>query len=131
MKNKLVYHKTTLANGVRVITAPMKNTSTVTAIVFVKTGSRHEYRKENGISHVLEHMLFQGTKKRPDTITLKRELDRIGAQSNAYTSQDHTAYYVKADAKHLDLGLDILSDMYLSPLFKKEVLEKERRVVVE
>ena len=77
MKNKLVYHKTTLANGVRVITAPMKNTSTVTAIVFVKTGSRHEYRKENGISHVLEHMLFQGTKKRPDTITLKRELDRI------------------------------------------------------
>lgn len=131
MKNKLIYHKTTLANGVRVITVPMKNTSTISSIVFVKTGSRHEQRKENGISHVLEHMLFQGTKKRPDKITLKRELDRIGAQSNAYTSQDHTAYYVKADAKHLELSLDILSDMYLNPLFKKEALEKERRVVVE
>lgn len=131
MKNKLVYHKTTAANGARVITVPMKNTSTVTSIVFVKTGSRYERKKENGVSHVLEHMLFQGTKKRPDKITLKRELDRIGAQSNAYTSQDHTAYYVKADAKHLDLSLDILSDMYLSPLFKKEALEKERRVIVE
>ena len=54
--------KNNTANGVRVITVPMKNTSAVTSIVFVKTGSRHEYRKENGISHVLEHMLFQGTK---------------------------------------------------------------------
>lgn len=131
MKNKLIYHKTTLANGVRVITVPMKNTSAITSIVFVKTGSRYEQKKENGISHVLEHMLFQGTKKRPDKITLKRELDRIGAQSNAYTSEDHTAYYVKADAKHFDLSMDILSDMYLNPLLRSAAIEKELRVVVE
>ncbi|MCR4322694.1 MAG: insulinase family protein [Candidatus Azambacteria bacterium] len=131
MKNKLTYHKTTLANGIQVITVPMKNTSTVSSIVFVKTGSRHEHQKESGISHVLEHMLFQGTKKRPDKTTLKRELDRIGAQSNAGTSQDYTMYYIKADAKHLELSLDILSDMYCNPLFRKEALEKERRVVVE
>lgn len=115
----------------RVITVPMKNTSAITSIVFVKTGSRYEQKKENGISHVLEHMLFQGTKKRPDKITLKRELDRIGAQSNAYTSEDHTAYYVKADAKHFDLSVDILSDMYLNPLLRSAAIEKELRVVVE
>ena len=115
----------------RVITVPMKNTSTISSIVFVKTGSRHEKRKENGISHVIEHMLFQGTKKRPDKVTIKRELDRIGAVLNAYTSEDHTAYYVKADAQYLDLSLDILSDMYLNPLFRKEAIEKELRVVVE
>lgn len=115
----------------RVITVPMKNTSTITSIAFVKTGSRHEQRKENGISHVIEHMLFQGTKKRPDKVTIKRELDRVGAILNAYTSEDHTAYYVKADAQYLDLSLDILSDMYLSPLLRPAAIEKELRVVVE
>lgn len=115
----------------RVITVPMKNTSAVTSIVFVKTGSRYEQKKENGISHVLEHLFFEGTKKRPGKADIKRELDRIGAQKNAYTSQDHTAYYVKADVKHLDLSLDILSDMYLDSLFKPETIEKERKVVVE
>ncbi|HJZ13644.1 MAG TPA: insulinase family protein, partial [Acidobacteriota bacterium] len=74
----------------RIITVPMKNTSAVTAMVFVKAGSRYERKEENGISHLLEHLFFEGTKKRPDT-AIKRELDRIGAASNAYTSFDHTA----------------------------------------
>ena len=131
MKNKLVYHKTTLANGVRVITVPMKNTSTVTSIVFVKTGSRYEQKKENGISHVLEHLFFTGTKKRPGKTEIARELDRIGAQHNAYTSHDHTAYYVKADTKHFDVSMDILSDMYLNGLFRPAEIKKEAKVVVE
>lgn len=128
---KLKHKKVTLASGLRIITVPMKNTSAVTCVVMVKTGSRYERVQENGIAHVLEHMFFQGTKKRPDKVSVKRELDRVGADSNAFTSHDHTGYYVKADVKHLDLALDILSDMYLNALFKPEDIEKERRVVVE
>ncbi|MBI5913209.1 insulinase family protein [Candidatus Azambacteria bacterium] len=131
MKNKLTYRKTTLENGLRIITIPMRNTSTVASMVFVKTGSRYEQKKENGISHVLEHMFFEGTKKRPSSMSVNRELDRVGAVKNAYTSNDHTAYYVKTDAKHFDLGLDVLSDMYLHSLFRPASIEKERRVVVE
>lgn len=130
MKSKLTHRKTTLANGLRIITVPMKNTSAVTAMVFVKAGSRYERKEENGISHLLEHLFFEGTKKRPDT-AIKRELDRIGAMNNAYTSFDHTAYYVKADAKFFDLSMDVLSDMYLNSLFRPVSIEKERRVVVE
>lgn len=130
MRTKLTHRKTTLANGLRVIIVPMKNTSAVTAMVFVKAGSRYERREENGISHLLEHLFFEGTKKRPGTV-IKRELDRIGAASNAYTSFDHTAYYVKADAKFFDLSMDVLSDMYCHSLFRPAVIEKERRVVVE
>lgn len=128
---KLKHTKTTLASGLRVVTVPMKNTSAVTCVVMVKTGSRYERLAENGIAHVLEHLFFQGTTKRPDNVSVKRELDRVGAESNAFTSHDHTGYYVKADVKHLDLALDILSDMYLNALFKPEDIEKERRVVVE
>lgn len=128
---KLNYKKTILDNGLRVITVPMKNTSTVTSVIFVKTGSRYENKEENGISHLLEHMFFQGTKKRPDKMSVKRELDRIGARSNASTGHDKTAYYIKTDSKHLDLSLDILSDMYLNSLFKSDSIEKEKKVVIE
>jgi len=128
---KLKYKKTVLGNGLRIIVVPMKNTSTVTSIVFVKTGSRYEQKRENGISHVLEHMFFEGTKKRPDKLGISRELDRIGAMSNAFTAHDKTAYYIKADSKYLDLSLDILSDMYLNALLNPKDIETERRVIVE
>lgn len=129
--NKLIFQKTVLPNGLRIVTVPMTNTNTVTSIVLVKTGSRYEKKEENGISHVLEHLFFSGTKKRPTKSGISREIDRIGAENNAYTAHDKTAYYVKAEAKHLDLSLDILSDMYLNSLFKPNAIEPERRVVVE
>lgn len=130
MKSKLTHKKTTLHSGLRIIVVPMKNTSAVTSMVFVKAGSRYERKEENGISHLLEHLFFEGTKKRPD-VAIKRELDRIGAVNNAYTSFDHTAYYVKADGKFFDLSMDVLSDMYLNSVFRPASIEKERRVVVE
>lgn len=109
----------------------MKNTNTITSIVLVKTGSRYEKKEENGISHVLEHLFFSGTKKRPTKSGISRELDRVGALSNAATSNERTMYYVKAEAKHLDLSLDILSDMYLNATFSPSAIESERRVIVE
>ena len=95
------------------------------------TGSKYEIKKTNGISHFLEHLFFKGTKSRPKPGQVWEELDRIGAQKNAFTSKEYTGYYVKAAAKHFDIGLDVVSDILLEPLFKKEEIEKERGVILQ
>jgi len=86
------YFKTKAKSGLRIITVPMKNTETVTVMVLVKTGSDYENKDINGISHFLEHMCFQGTEKRPNTGDISKELDALGAQSNAFTSKEFTGY---------------------------------------
>ena len=95
------------------------------------TGSKYETKKINGVSHFLEHLFFKGTKSRPRPGQIWRELDRIGAQKNAFTSKEYTGYYVKASAKHFDIGLDIVSDILIEPIFKKSEIEKERGVVLQ
>ncbi len=124
-------YKKVLPNGLRIITVPMKDTSTVTAYVLVDAGSKYEAKIENGISHFLEHVCFKGTEKRPSSKDINIELDSIGAQSNAFTSQEFTGYFAKAQAKHLSKILDVLSDIYLHSTFPKEEVEKERGVIVE
>jgi len=120
-----------LKNGSRVIIAPRKDTQAVTVMVFVKVGSRYETVPLNGASHFLEHLMFKGTKRRPDTQTISRELDSIGAEFNAFTSKDHTAYYIKASKQHLDLALDMLSDMLINSTFDAKELDRERGVIIE
>ena len=121
----------TLSNGLRVLTIPMPQTKALTALVLVRTGSRYETPRINGVSHFLEHMMFKGTERRPATLDITRELDGVGAEFNAFTGKDHTGFYVKADAGHSTLALDILSDILLHSLFPKEEVEKERTVIVE
>src|SRR3989339_770368 len=104
-----MYKKTTLPNGLRIITVPMANTKTVTVLVLVATGSKYETKEINGISHFLEHMTFKGTKKWPTPLAISEPLDRIGGYQNAFTSQEYTGYYSKANYKHLNLLLDIIS----------------------
>ncbi|MBU6430827.1 MAG: insulinase family protein [Patescibacteria group bacterium] len=125
------FTKTILKNGLRVITVPMKDNPTVTVLVMVEAGSKYETKEINGLSHFLEHMCFKGTTKRPKAIDISRELDTVGAQYNAFTSQEYTGYYAKADYKHLDLLLDVVSDMYLNPVFNENEIEKEKGVIVE
>ncbi|MDP2789515.1 MAG: pitrilysin family protein [bacterium] len=120
-----------LKNGARVIIAPRKDTQAVTVMVFVKVGSRYEAVPLNGASHFLEHLMFKGTKRRPDTLTISKELDSIGAEFNAFTSKDHTAYYIKASKQHLDLALDMLSDMLINSKFDAKELDRERGVIIE
>lgn len=120
-----------LKNGARVIIAPRKDTQAVTVMVFVKVGSRYESVSLNGASHFLEHLMFKGTQRRPDTLTISRELDSIGAEFNAFTSKDHTAYYIKASKQHLDLALDMLSDMLINSKFDAQELDRERGVIIE
>lgn len=126
-----MYSYQTLDNKLRVITVPLKETKAVTVLVMAKVGSRYETGSIRGISHFLEHMTFKGTHKRPTSLALTKELDSIGAEFNAYTSKDHTGYYIKADASHIDLALDMLSDMLFNSKLDAKEVEKERGVIIE
>ncbi len=126
-----MYTKTTLKNGLRIITVPQKSTKAVTALVLVGTGSKYETKKINGISHFLEHMYFKGTKKRPSTIAIAETLDKIGGIYNAFTGEEYTGYYAKVAASHAELALDWVSDIYLNSLLPEEEIKKERGVIVE
>jgi predicted Zn-dependent peptidase len=125
------FKKTILKNGLRLITAPMKDTNTVTVIVTTGVGSKYETRRTNGISHFLEHMLFKGTKKRPRTKDISGVLDAVGGEYNAFTGKEQTAYFAKVDAKHFDLALDVVSDIYLNSKIDGKEIEKERSVILQ
>jgi predicted Zn-dependent peptidase len=125
------YKKYTLKNGLRIVLAPMRDTETATVIVMAGTGSRYETEKENGLAHFLEHMFFKGTQKRPTALDISKELDAIGAEYNAYTSKDHTAYYAKVEAHHLDTALDVVSDMFLNAKLEQAEIERERGTILQ
>lgn len=125
------YQKRTFSNGLRLITVPMKGAQSVTVMMMVGIGSRYEEKDINGISHFLEHMAFKGTEKRPTALAIASTIDGIGAEFNAFTTKDHTGYYIKAASKHLPLILDVLSDMLLHSKFDPAEIEKERGVIIE
>ncbi len=125
------YKKTVLKNGLRIITVPMKGTGTATAIISVGVGSRYEEEREAGISHFIEHMMFKGTKKRPIPKKIYEELDAIGGTFNAFTGKSRTAYYAKADAKHLNTVLDVLSDIFLNSKMESKEIDRERGTILQ
>lgn len=120
-----------LKNGLKIVILNDLSAITSTALLVVKTGSKYEKRKENGLSHFLEHLFFKGTKKRPSALALSSELDSLGSEYNAFTSKEYTGYYVKVASGRLEPALDILADMLTSPLFPKEEVEREKGVVIE
>ena len=125
------FSKKVLPNGLRLVTIPMADNPSATVLVMVEAGSKYETKENNGISHFLEHMIFKGTPRRPKASDLSRELDSIGAHYNAFTGQEYTGYYAKADARHLDTVIDIVSDMCQNPLLDQKEIDKERGVIVE
>ncbi len=125
------FTKKVLKNGLRVITAPMKDNPTVTVLVLVEAGSKYETKKINGISHFLEHMCFKGTIKRPKAVGISKELDALGSQYNAFTAQEYTGYYAKSDARHFRQIFDIVSDIYLNSTFPDAEMKKEKGVIIE
>lgn len=127
----MVFHKTILKNGLRIITVPMLDNPTVTVMVLVEAGSKYETKEISGVSHFLEHMCFKGTTKRPKAIDIVKELDGIGVSYNAFTAQEMTGYYAKSDKKHFGQILDVVSDIYLNSIFPETELEKEKGVIVE
>lgn len=125
------YKKKVLKNGLRIIAVPMPGSPSVTVMTLVEAGSEYETKEKNGISHFLEHMFFKGTKTRPSSLHIAKEFDSVGAENNAFTSREYTGYWAKSDVKHIDKILDIISDMYLNPIFPEIEMEKEKGVIIE
>lgn len=120
-----------LKNKANVILVPQRDTQSTTFLVMYPVGSRYESEKMSGVSHYIEHLMFKGTKKRKNTLTLTREIDRLGAEYNAFTGKEYTAYYIKVDVKYTQIALDILSDMLFNSTFDSKEMEKEKPVIVE
>ncbi|MDD5031704.1 MAG: pitrilysin family protein [Patescibacteria group bacterium] len=126
-----MYKQKILKNGLKLITAPMTGTKTITILVMVRTGSKYKTKTNNGISHFLEHMFFKGTKKRPTTLAIAGELDKVGAEFNAFTSKEYTGYFVKVDSTKIELAVDIVSDMLLNSKFEQKEIDREKGVIIE
>ena len=127
----MTFTKTKLKSGLRLITVPMKGAKTVTVLAAALAGSKYENKSINGISHFLEHMMFKGTEKRPSTLAIAEELDSIGGEYNAFTGKEWTGYYAKADSRHFDLILDVISDIFLHSKLDSEEIEREKLVILE
>ncbi|MES2956945.1 MAG: pitrilysin family protein [Pseudomonadota bacterium] len=121
---------TTLPNGVRVLSLPMPQLQTAAVSVFVRTGSAHESAALNGISHVIEHMAFKGTAER-DVRRINLDAERLGAEVNAHTDKDHTAYQMRGLATHAGDFVRMLGDIVLRPTFPEAELESERHVLLQ
>ena len=121
----------TQVNGLRLIVSPITNVESLTSMIWVRTGSRFEDKKVNGISHFLEHMVFKGSKKRPTAKDIAEAVDSLGAEYNAGTSKEYTNFYIKSRAGVLGEAFDILSDMVLNPVLSEEDIEREKGVILE
>ncbi len=125
-----VYQETVLGNGLTVATCRMPSMSSVSVGLWLRAGGRFESKKNNGVSHFLEHLLFKGTTRR-NYRQIKEAIEGIGGSLNGFTAEEATCYLAKVVSKHLPLTLDVLSDMILNPLLKEEDIEKEKMVVKE
>ena len=119
-----------LKNGLRVVTEYIEHVNSISIGVMVQNGSRNEELNVNGISHFIEHMFFKGTEKRTSK-EIVQEIENVGGQINAYTSKEATCYYIKSLNTHIDLAIDILSDMIINSKFDDEEIKKEQGVVIE
>ena len=122
--------KTTLKNGVRIITKRMPYVHSISMGVWVNVGARDESPIENGLSHFIEHMIFKGTKKR-SSFQIAKEFDAIGGHTNAFTSAENTCYHAKVMGAHLETMVDILSDIFLNSVFDNREIENERSVILQ
>lgn len=125
------YQKNVLKSGLTVLRVPMESVKSVTVLALVKVGSRYEDERTSGISHFLEHMVFKGTEKYPTAQDVAAAVDAVGAEFNAFTSKEYTGYYVKSASKDIQLALDVVSDMLLTPQLREEDLEREKGVIIE
>ena len=122
--------RTVFANGLVLLTEAMTDTYSVAAGLYLQVGSQHEKPAQAGISHLIEHMLFKGT-KRHSAKALAQIIDAVGGRTNAYTSKEHTLYHVTVTAEHCEFAFDFLSDIVFQSLIPPKDLELEKNVVLE
>ncbi len=125
-----MYKKTTLSNGLRVLTEAMPGIRSATVGIWADVGSAAESKERRGISHLVEHMLFKGTQRR-SAREIAETMDGVGGNLNAFTDKEATCYYARVIDRHVPLALDVLADMFLHSCFHAEELAKEQKVILE
>ncbi len=125
-----IFRKTLAENGIRVVSEQIPHVRSISIGVWIDVGSRDETVENNGISHFLEHMVFKGTEHRK-AYQIAQSLESVGGYLNAFTSKEHTCYYVRVLDEHLERAIDVLSDIIQHPLLDEKEIEKEKLVVLE
>jgi predicted Zn-dependent peptidase len=125
------YNSYILPNNLQTIFIDTDSFPSFTALLLVNVGSRDESASLSGMSHFIEHMTFKGSKKYPTAYDISATIEGIGAVVNAYTSKDHTGYWVKAPIAHANKVIDVMADMVLNPRLLKEELDREKQVIIE
>jgi len=126
-----LYQKTTLDNGLRVVTTTMSHTRSVTVSIFIGVGSRYETEAQAGVTHFIEHLLFKGTQKRPTAREISEAIEGVGGILNGGTNKEITVYWCKAAQSHFPLVLDVLTDILLNAKFDPVDIERERQVIID
>ena len=121
----------TLKNGLHVIFIDTKTFPTLTTLLLIGAGSRYENEKNNGIAHFFEHMAFKGSKKYKDSFVISSTVEGFGGVFNAFTSKDHTGYWIKATTEHFTTMIDVIADMIQKPKLLVEEIEREKGVIRE
>ena len=125
-----LYQKTTLENGIRVVSEQIPYVRSVSIGLWIEVGSRDEDATSNGLSHFVEHMVFKGTKQR-SMAEISRSIESVGGYLNAFTSKEHTCFYARMLDQHTDLAMDVVSDLVLNASFPEKEIDKEKNVVIE
>ncbi|MDO8578131.1 MAG: pitrilysin family protein [Dehalococcoidales bacterium] len=126
-----MFHKTTLDNGLRIVTTTMPHTRSASFCFFIGVGSRYENEAVAGVSHFIEHLLFKGTTKRPTSGDICAAIEGVGGILNAGTNKELTLYWTKTAKIHFPLSLDVITDILLNSKFEPAEIERERQVVIE
>ena len=123
-------HKSTLSNGVRVLSEPMPQMVSATIGIWVENGSRYEQAQQNGVSHFIEHLLFKGTRRRT-AAQIAEQIDAVGGVLNAFTGKEYTCYYAKVLGEDVKMTTELLADIFLESVFAPEEIDRERQVVLQ
>lgn len=126
-----MHEMTTLDSSVRVITSTMPHTNAVSIFLLFGAGSRYENDELAGSSHLFEHLLFKGTKRRPTPREISAVVEDVGGVLNAFTDREMTGYWCRIPRPHWEQALDLLTDMCLNPLFRMDDIKREKQVVFE
>lgn len=125
-----MYEKRVLSNGLRLVLEKITYVKSVSIGVWVGTGSRNETNNNNGVSHFIEHMLFKGTEKRTAK-QIAESIDSLGGQLNAFTGKECTCFYARCLDSHVNIAVEVLSDMLFNSLFSDKDIKLEKKVIIE